>query len=346
MKKLTFILFASILFFSCKKETTINQLSTVSDTTKAIVFNQNEKRIIDSLEKISLSTDSSKISARNIGEDCEGYTFQIYELQGDAVFDFSCRASSSSQLVNNPNITRLVFFKDNQPFIDIPFASMAFSVYGSGSSTIISGSGKLLMRPAANLPQGQYKIVVLYDYQVEAQQYSAGYSTSKFTYKRIYSLSSNFVDGIKPLPVLWYSSNTQKNFVYKNSTYHKYAMNESDYSMCQAGYPNNNGQSFYAYPTQVPGSVPVYSYFSIIWNDQILTTTERDTFYKLLTYNKKTVAFYAFNSQIPGTVPIYMYNSSPISGQFNRAYGSGYMPSIPTILINEGIAFYAFSPTN
>ena len=102
-------------------------------------------------------------------------------------------------------------------------------------------------------------------------------------------------------------------------------------SVAPSGY-HSEGIEFYAFPFQVPNSVPIYQYYNTSSGDHYYTQS-------LATpsgYISEGIAFYAHSTQVVNSVPIYMY--------YNR-YGDHFYTksaSTPAGYRPEGIWFYAY----
>jgi hypothetical protein len=96
----------------------------------------------------------------------------------------------------------------------------------------------------------------------------------------------------------------------------------------------NEGIAFYAFNTQKPGTVGIYSHYNPRTTDHYFTTDSRQVIAS--GFNREGIVFYAYPSSIPGSIPIYSH--------FHSRGGDHYFtPNSFTIgagWVAEGIAFY------
>jgi hypothetical protein len=104
------------------------------------------------------------------------------------------------------------------------------------------------------------------------------------------------------VPVLRY-------FTRNSTTSHFYSTNFAELGNgLNAGYIFE-GIGFFAFPNQVPGSVPVYRYFRAASGNHFYTANFAELGGGAAGYRLEGIAFYAYPSQQPGTLPVFRYYS-------------------------------------
>lgn len=99
---------------------------------------------------------------------------------------------------------------------------------------------------------------------------------------------------------------------------------------------NFEGIGFFAYPTQYPGTVPIYRFYNHTYSNHYYATESTTP----PGFVFEAIEFYAYPTNLNGSVPIYrFYNHLPIVDHHytknpNESPMSGY--------VNEGIVFYAY----
>jgi hypothetical protein len=91
----------------------------------------------------------------------------------------------------------------------------------------------------------------------------------------------------------------------------------TSFSELGGGHPNfynYEGTAFSAFPTQVPGSIPVYRYFyQPGWNHFYTTDSTEVIATPTSRWQYEGIAFYAYASPINGSVPVYRYYNSTVN---------------------------------
>ncbi|WP_398454038.1 MAC/perforin domain-containing protein [Sphingobacterium thalpophilum] len=99
-----------------------------------------------------------------------------------------------------------------------------------------------------------------------------------------------------------------------------------------------NDQSFKAYPFSYYSTVPIYQFFSELYNDRILTTNIN---FSQASYRYDGIMFYGYASQMPGTVPVYQFSLS--QGGPDHFYNPDPNAAIPFPgWKRDGVAFWAY----
>jgi hypothetical protein len=99
------------------------------------------------------------------------------------------------------------------------------------------------------------------------------------------------------------------------------------------------GVAFFAFPTQVSGSEPVYRYYNATVNDHFYTRSA-------VTpggYSLERIAFYAYPSALNGSVPVYRYyNGAPVYDHFYIKNQNEFYLGNTGAFVYEDIPFYAY----
>ncbi len=138
------------------------------------------------------------------------------------------------------------------------------------------------------------------------------------------------------------------------------------------------GVAFYAYPSQITGTLPVYRFYNSTTGDHFYTASESEKdsisqapvyrFYNPTTkhhfytasesersivantsqsgYLPEGIAYYAYNTQITGTLPVYRFNNSSTGDHFYTALEAeknSLISNAQSGYAYEGIAFYAYA---
>ncbi|MEJ5091314.1 hypothetical protein GEO21_14830 [Sphingobacterium faecium] len=107
-------------------------------------------------------------------------------------------------------------------------------------------------------------------------------------------------------------------------------------------YWREEGPIFRAFNKNIPGTVPIYTYFSSKRTSHFYTQTSPGGDYNWWAWKNEGVAFYAYNTQVDGTIPIYEHYSSKGLDHFyspdpSRTLGdASYWESV------SGPVFYAY----
>lgn len=148
---------------------------------------------------------------------------------------------------------------------------------------------------------------------------------------------------------------TQPVYRFWSSDYfdHFYTMSEAERNLVNSiwsDYYMEEGVGFYAYPMQLPGSMPVYRFWSpIIWS-HFYTISEVERDYIMTNWPGfwayEGVAFYAYPTQIPGTQPVFRFWNSVYGTHFFTISQAerDYVAANFADWIYEGIGFYAYAP--
>lgn len=100
-----------------------------------------------------------------------------------------------------------------------------------------------------------------------------------------------------------------------------------------------NDQAFKAYPFSYYSTVPIYQFFSELYNDRILTTNIN---FNQASYRYDGIMFYGYTSQISGAVPIYQFSLT--KGGPDHFYNPDPNAALPfPNWKRDGVAFWAFS---
>lgn len=131
----------------------------------------------------------------------------------------------------------------------------------------------------------------------------------------------------------YFSRNGSKDHLYTANINEKGNGSNSDYIF--------EGIAFFAFSTQVPGTVPVYRYFHPGANlgDHFYTLNQSDVSGNPA-YSYEGIAFYAYNQQINNSVPIHRYWNSSIDDHFYSKNNSE-VAAKPSGYIYEFPVFYA-----
>jgi hypothetical protein len=176
-----------------------------------------------------------------------------------------------------------------------------------------------------------------------------GYASAGETKKR--TLSQDDIDGIA---YLYPSQTSLPVYRFWSDLYlgHFYTISEADRNYIMATWPDvwqYEGIVWYANTTQVPGTLPVYRFWSDLYLGHFYTISEADRDYIMATWpdvwQYEGIAWYANTTQVPGTLPVYRFWSDLYLGHFytiSEADRDYIMATWPDVWQYEGIAYYAY----
>jgi hypothetical protein len=133
--------------------------------------------------------------------------------------------------------------------------------------------------------------------------------------------------------------------------HHFFTISESDKEYVIATWPDvwkYEGPVFCAFTTQVPGTSPVYRFWSNTFLGHFYTISEADKDFVIATWPDWTYegpVFYAYTTQVPGTLPVYRFWSNAFLGHFYTIseYEKNYVIATwPETWTYEGPVFYAY----
>jgi hypothetical protein len=114
-------------------------------------------------------------------------------------------------------------------------------------------------------------------------------------------------------------------------------------------YWDYEGVAYYAYPVPVPGTVPLYRFWSPVFSGHFFTTSERERDKVVNTLSQywdyEGVAYYVHPSQTAGTAPVYRFWSPVFSHHFytiSEREQDKIINDLAQYWTYEIIAFYAF----
>jgi hypothetical protein len=156
------------------------------------------------------------------------------------------------------------------------------------------------------------------------------------------TLDINSAMGASPIYRFW--SNTYM--------HHFYTISESDKDFVIATWPDiwtYEGPVFYAYPTQVAGTSPVYRFWSDTYMGHFYTISESEKDFVIATWpdiwTYEGPVYYAYTTQVAGTSPVYRFWSDTYMGHFytiSEADRDYVIATWPDVWTYEGPVFYAY----
>jgi hypothetical protein len=134
--------------------------------------------------------------------------------------------------------------------------------------------------------------------------------------------------------------------------HHFYTISEFERDYVIATWPTvwtYEGPVFYAFTTQVPGTLPVYRFWSSTYRGHFYTISEFERDYVIATWPETWTfegpAFYAFSTQVPGTSPVYRFWSNVFLGHFytiSQIERDYVIATWPTAWSYEGPVYYTY----
>ncbi|NLN01941.1 MAG: hypothetical protein GX174_08585, partial [Lentisphaerae bacterium] len=113
-------------------------------------------------------------------------------------------------------------------------------------------------------------------------------------------------------------------------------------------YWDYEGIAYYAYKTQVPGTVPLYRFWSPVFSGHFFTTSERERDKVINTlaqyWDYEGVAYYVYPSQMAGSAPVYRFWSPVFSHHFytiSEREKDKVINNLWQYWDYEGVAFYS-----
>ncbi len=134
---------------------------------------------------------------------------------------------------------------------------------------------------------------------------------------------------------------------------HFFTMNEMEKNNIINGlsaYWTYEGIAFYTYPVPVPGTVPVYRFWSPVFSGHFFTINEveKSNILRGLSayWTYEGIAYYAYPTQVAATMPVYRFWSPVFSHHFftiNEVEKNNIIAGLSAYWTYEGIAYYAFT---
>jgi hypothetical protein len=121
---------------------------------------------------------------------------------------------------------------------------------------------------------------------------------------------------------------------------HVYTINKNDYPYAQNGFADL-GINFYAFTTQVTGSVPVHVFYHERGRNHTYTINRYDYPYEQNGYKYLGVSFYAYPSQVSGSSPVHVFYTNANGGDHVYTINRNDYPYAQHGFSYLGINFYA-----
>jgi len=121
---------------------------------------------------------------------------------------------------------------------------------------------------------------------------------------------------------------------------HVYTINKNDYPYAQNGFADL-GVNFYAFTSQVPGSVPVHVFYHERGRNHTYTINRYDYPYEQNGYKYLGVNFYAYPSQVSGSLPVHVLYTNAGGGDHVYTINRNDYPYAQHGFSYLGINFYA-----